>query len=536
LLKENLSENQVEQALEVFAQHRVQGSGAGANLTWSADLGFHYGVLTNNLELMNKCRDLIVNEIRITTDEGIQPDYSFHQHGDRLQMFQYGAAFLKENVRLAWECRATSWAFPEEKVKILSDFVLKGWQWMARGIHTVPGTMDRSASRKGELRGPDLRPLIPYLCEIDPEKKDEFLALSERQKGGGIPLQGFRYFPYSDFAAFQTDRFSFFLKTISKRTLATESINNENLKGKLLNSGDAYLIRDGNEYFDLMPVWDWSLLPGITVFNDADHAERKDFVGSVSDGKSGLTVMDYQLEGNEGQVLRAKKFWACHGQTVVCLIAGLEAEHMDGNIRTSLDQCRWQGNVTVNEPGNILNEGDHPLDSVQWIQHAGFACIFPAPSPVTIHLKTKTGSWTSINKSETPEPVTEKVFNAVLEHAAPNKPQNEAYVLAAAETPEQAGAIAEKPSWQIIRNDASCQAVRFTDETAMISFFTPGSVVINNRKLQVDKACLVLISGQQLYASNPSGTQETLQVNYASLAQTIDLPAHGLTSNPVELK
>ena len=246
LLQKDLSTNELQGALEIMAQYQIHDNSTGANLTWSADLGTHYALLTNNKALAQKCRDLIIEEIKITTGDGVQPDYSFHQHDKRLQMYQYGGAFLRENVRLAWELRGTSLSFPKEKINLLTDFVLQGWQWTTRGINTVPGTMDRSASRRDALHSSDIRQLIPYLIDVIPGRKNDLLSIADHQNGRGS-LVGFRYFPYSDFAAYQQPGFSFFVKTISTRTLATESINSENLKGHLLNSGDAYFIRDGNE-------------------------------------------------------------------------------------------------------------------------------------------------------------------------------------------------------------------------------------------------------------------------------------------------
>ncbi|HEU4903296.1 MAG TPA: chondroitin AC lyase, partial [Flavisolibacter sp.] len=208
LLQPALSAQQREGALEVFAQYKSNTNLTGANLTWTADLGLHYGALTRDLELIRKNRDLLTNEIKITTEDGVQPDYSFHQHAKRLQMFQYGGAFLIENVRLAWELRGTALAFPKEKIDLLTDFVLNGWQWMARGIHTVPGTMDRSASRKNAMHAADIRPIIPYLIDLVPEKRSEFNRIASHQNGNGA-LNGFRSFPYSDFTAYQQDDFSF---------------------------------------------------------------------------------------------------------------------------------------------------------------------------------------------------------------------------------------------------------------------------------------------------------------------------------------
>src|SRR5690606_42057097 len=115
----------------------------------------------------------------------LQPDYSVHQNGKRLRMYKYGKAFLWESLRIGWMLRKTRLAYPEDKVDILTDMVLKGWQWMARGVNTVPGTMDRYASRKGELRSPDLRPLIPFIIELYPEKTAELKKMEAVQNGEG---------------------------------------------------------------------------------------------------------------------------------------------------------------------------------------------------------------------------------------------------------------------------------------------------------------------------------------------------------------
>src|SRR5690606_38592853 len=92
LLHNDLDPDRLKKSLEVMAQLQVHDNYTGGNLVWCADLGLHYGALTGDEKLVKRCRDLILKEIKITTGEGIQPDYSFHQHGKRLQMYQYGKA------------------------------------------------------------------------------------------------------------------------------------------------------------------------------------------------------------------------------------------------------------------------------------------------------------------------------------------------------------------------------------------------------------------------------------------------------------
>ena len=525
LFRKELSGDELREALQVLSQHRVQGPGAGANLAWSADLGLHYGALTGNETLIEKCRQLLIDEIKITTSDGVQPDYSFHQHGERLQMYQYGAAFLKENARLAWELLGTKWEYPQEKTKLLIDFVIEGWQWMARGVNTVPGTIDRSCSRRGALKSADLRNMLPYLETLSPSNASELNAISFRQNGDGTPLNGFRYFPFSDFSVYHQKDFSFFLKTISSRTLETESINSENLKGQLLNSGDAYIIRNGKEYFNLMPVWDWNKLPGLSSFNGAKKVIRREFAGSVSDDETGLTAMDYSLQAANGDVkFSARKTWACHMGLVISMIA--EVENTAGKIFTSLDQCRLQGNVNANTQQSDLYEGHYELQNVKWLYHAGVGYILLTPSTLDLNIKQITGTWRSINASETDSLVTEKVFNPVLKHQPHT---STGYVMVSGKSLIEIKEMANKPSWTILRNDKDCQAVIFNDGTVMVSFFSPCKLAIGNHTLSATHPCLVLIKQNKIYVSNPAHDKKEISIQYDQRT-LIFRPENGFTS------
>jgi chondroitin AC lyase len=531
LLRDTLTNGRLTACLQVLAQYRLQNNGVGANLVWSADLGLHYGALTRNDSLIKQCVTLITTEIQITTGDGIQPDLSFHQHGSRLQMYQYGGAFLWDNARLAWQLKGTAWEYPQEKINILTDHVLNSWQWMARGINTVPGTIDRSVSRVGTLHSADIRLLIPYLCDLDPAHTTDFLAISARQNGKGQPLEGFRYFPYSDFSVYQNKKFAFFIKTISDRTLATESINNENLKGRLLNSGDAYLVQNGKEYFDLMPCWDWEKLPGITGFKNADKILRRPFVGSVTNGKSGMTVMDYCLQGKNDAMVSAKKLWACHNGIIVCLIAGLQKSNVEDEAFTVLNQCRWQDDVHVNTQKESILEGDHVLNQLRWIYHDGIAYFFPQPTNVAVSIKKVTGAWSSINASGPKEPVTEKIFTPAMIHPVSSGSISTGYAITSCATIGQVRSLEADPGWKILRNDTVCQAIRFKDGMLMTAFFSAGSVMIGKKKLAVDKPCLLMIKKGRLYASDPSQVETTVTIRFNDKIYPVQLPAHGFSTS-----
>lgn len=527
LLRGHLSRYERIRGLEEMDQYRINGT--GSNLIWSAGLGFHYGALTDDTALMTHCIDTILHEIRVNTAEGIQPDYSFHMHGDRLQIYSYGYGYLSDCIMLALQCRGTPWAFPQDKLALLADFVLRGWSWMARGIHTVPGTIDRGVSRKGGLDAADIRSLLPGLVLLCPGRADSLSALGERQNGKGRPLSGFRYFPYSDFAAFQGRDFSFFLKTISTRTLPCESINGENLKGHMLNSGGAYLVADGSEYYDLMPVLDWNKLPGTTTFEGAAGILRRPFSGSVSDGKSGLTAMDYRMRAAGKGGITARKAWVCHGGVILCLIAGLTAEGYEGPVVTVLDQCRLKGPVSVN--GRLLKgKGTDTISDVRYIHHGNFAYLPLGPSTVAILRDTVSGTWSSINRGESDSTVRDSVFTALLLHGKDASDDAAAYVLAYASTAATSAGLATHPFWKILRNDTLCQAAAFSDGILCAAFFGAGRLKVpGGAWLTVSRPCLLLWSGRTLYLSDPLHLGGNITVHIGRRNISGELPGDGTT-------
>ncbi|RZL34817.1 MAG: chondroitin AC lyase [Pedobacter sp.] len=528
LLKDEWNLDQKLKSLKIIEQYKINGT--GANLTWSASIAMYYGLYTKNEDLVSKASNLLKNEVKISTAEGIQPDFSFHQHGKRLQTSHYGESFLVENFRLAWELRNSKWAYPSDKTAILLQALLKGVQWSARGIHNAPSTLDRSVSRKSALRRTIYINLIPYLKQLYPAKTAKIIEY-EKNLIGKYNYSGFRYFPLSDFAAYQKPDFSFFLKTISTRTLATESINNENLKGKLLGSGDTYLIANGNEYFNLMPVWKWNNIPGITTFEGADKIIQKSFNGAVSDKNIGFSAMDYSLTNNAGsKQLSAKKMWASFENVVICLIADIKA---NTSVFTTLEQSRLQGEIAVDHTNNKIAIGKHELGATKWIYHSNFAYLPIQKDSITLYHHAVSGSWSEINKSESDSIVTENVFMPVLNHSPFIK--STGYVLANVNSPKQAAHLAKKPFYKIIRNDGNCQIVSFRKRTIMASFYNPGSFTYGKMQVAVDQPCLLLFVDQKLYASDPNHKGGLLKIRINNLNYQIPLTANGSTSNPIKI-
>lgn len=498
LLRKYLSPEQWEQALIVLRQHKVRGT--GANLTWSADLGLHYAALINDEQRADSCRNLLIKEITISTREGVQPDFSFHQHGARLQNFHYGLAFLTDNTRLAWQCRNTGWAFPEEKLSILAGLFLDGDQWMSRGIHISPAVIDRAISRPNYLNTGDLTLTALQLKDLLPSMSNK-LENAIRSYKGVYADMGYKTFPYSDYAAYSDRNYSFYLKTFSTRTLPSETTtNSENLLGHLLNGGNTYFTKNGKEYTNLMAVWNWSRLPGITSFNGNARLIQKAFNGGADNGKSGCWATDHAL-ADSTKKLSAHKFWATHNNIVICLIAGLNTTGPVDSLFTVMDQSRLQGNIESNKPGHIINTGLQILNGTNWIYHSGFAYSPLYRERISVQSGPVSGSWYTINQNSIDTPVHDKVFLPVLSHKKNERASG--YVVASTESSSSAAAIFTKPNWKIISNTAACQAVSFDQTILMCAFFDKGDLKWKNNSVKVNRPCILQIDGKNLYVSDP---------------------------------
>ena len=509
LLESELSPERRKTGWQVVAQSGGVNM-TGANLIWLADLAIARAAATGNEKMLAHATARAAAEIKITTHEGIQPDFSFHQHGARLQAFHYGGSYAHDLSRLAWVLRGTPWAFSEDKVRILADYVIEGMDWMRRGAYTVPGTLDRAATRPNALGGRNLTRHLRLLRDVLPDQAPRMDAIIEREAGRGKPLVGFRHFPRSDFTAYHRERFSFFLKTMSTRTLPSESINNENLKGSRLYCSDTHFMRDGREYFNMMPVWDWWALPGITISAQLPEFERRSFVGGAGDGESGLAAIDYRF----GDTLTARKAWFCHGDRVVCLIGDLRAEKHGHGVYTALDQCRLDGPVTVGAGGEqIKAEKSATLKDVAWLHHRGVAYVLLESGQVNLTMGEATGTWQEINRGHSGATVTDQIFRPLLYHGMKPAGAADGYLLAPAATAQAAAALAKKPGFTVLANGRDLQAVWFDDKVLMAAFYAAGSLAVGERTLvKADRPCLVMVKGGKLWVANPEHKAKTVAI------------------------
>lgn len=516
------------------------GTNTGANRIDRAYASLMRGLLAADLALVTQSFLAIGDTILVTTAEGVQPDQAYHQHGAQLHIQGYGFVFLSGTLRYADWAGGTVFAFDPLQIRVLTDLLLDGVQWFIRG-----DTLDFTAAGRGLTRAGQATTAAGYrnflttaLAIGGGYRAAELQTFSQRlvadvAAGTASPvtaLSGHRHFWRSDSTTHHRPGFSTFLKFSSTRTLQPESGNGEGLKNLHLADGVTLIQRHGNEYDDIMPVWNWRALPGTTTeqgnyslkpAKDWGVAGTSTHAGGVTDGKDGSVAFRYERLG-----VSALKSWFFLGDRMVALGTAIQAPAAGYPVLSTVNQCLLNGPVTrATLGGEAVNHGSGALNipQLRWVHHDGIGYFFPTPSAsVIVTSETRGGSWQQINTTQSSAPVSRDVFSLQIDHGRAVTDGSYAYVAApvasAAEMPD-----APVFNINIVRNDSSAQAL--TDQSAGVTganFWQPGTAA----GISASAAACVLLREDaeflELSLSDPT------QANSGDLIIEIDRPAAGL--------
>ena len=541
----------------------------GANLTWEAGNLMVLACVTRDTQLLCESIQKITDEVRISTDEGIQPDHSFHQHGPQLYMGNYGLVFATDGSRHAALFAGTSFQLTPEKIRALSGLILEGQRWFIwRRQFDFHGLGRNIVLPRVGSRSTAFRPICERMISADPERADAYAGFAAQVSGTSHPEDsgpdGNRHYWRSDTMIHRPGGYYVSLRMHSKRTYAAEvHVNRENLKGYHLSDGVYFLMQRGDEYEGLPPVWDWRKLPGLTFRdteddfpygNDVPKAGTTSFVGGVSDGRAGAAAMDYRKED-----VAARKAWFFGNAGWVCLGAGISAAREEC-LTTSINQCRLQSAVMLSRHGSVsrMAGSSTALDDLRAVHHDGVGYYLLGPHRTVVDTGFRSGTWTGIEeRSPRTETVTEEVFSLRIDHGS--RPEDAAYayaVLPGIDLDRFAELEADMPV-RVLSSSASLQAVSWAEnQMVQAAFYEPGALnVRENLSLHVDAPCLLMIRFDEdvctLSVADP--TQELDQVHLlldgnfagegcvyrqaeAKTAIDIDLPQGGDAGRTVDVK
>ncbi len=513
LMEEELSEEQIQLGLKIL--NRCDIGRTGQNKVWQSGNVLLTSLLIRDNEMVQKASASIREELVVSLGEGVQPDWSYHQHGPQLQFGNYGLAYVGDMIKWISILRNTPFQFDENKVSILRNYLLEGQQWV-----TWKNQMDISAcGRQLFIDSPiskakSLSSSMKKMEVLDPDFVDDYQKANQYQN-----LSGNKHFWRSDIQVQRTSDYYFSVKMCSERVIGAESCNSENIQGYYMGDGATFLYQSGQEYENIFPFWDWKKIPGTTTQQDDEvlpvltargYRIESKFVGGVSDGESGIAVMKYNRNG-----LKAHKSWFMFDGNIVCLGSGISASG-GSEVTSSVNQSYLNGETIIKtKSGERISGQIEELKNPSWILHDNTGYYLPGGGNLKLETKAVEGSWNWVARRYPDKRIQSKIFKLWFDHGVNPTDQSYAYVLIPNANKSKMNEI-ENTSFFTILNDKERQEVVSANGSLMgIVFYKPGKSKVFGG-IEVDQPCLVLMTkhsdGIRVSVSDP--TQQLNEIQF----------------------
>lgn len=504
--------------------------GTGANKLDIATHWVYRGCLNANTTTLTFGADQVYYPLFLTTQEGLQHDFSYQQHGNQLYIGGYGFVLISGIGNVAKYLTGTNFALPAEKADLLSKFARTSYFPVIRGEYFLYNTVGRSLARKNALFRGGSSNAAALMKQLDAANANEYEASVQRMTGqqpAGYNIQPKNtHFWRSDYTLHQRPGFAFDTRTASIYTARNENGNGENLLGYFLTDGANAITVQGDEYVDIFPVWDWAMIPGITAPHlssipkpaEWEIKGKCQFTGGASDGRYGVST--YKLNDTDyGINTKALKSWFYFDDEVVCLGADVQSSSSQP-IYTTVNQCLLDGTVSIHHQGGTQTavSGKQAYTDPSWVWHNEVGYFFPKGGNISVSNQAQTGDWKTINSSLASETVSKNVFKLWFDHGTAPQKQTYAYIVAPGlKTASAAGSYAVN-NIQILANTDSVQVVRnerlnvYGMIFARAATFEAGSV-----KVHANKGCALLLknvgtSQVNVFIADPSRKESEVKL------------------------
>lgn len=514
----------------------------GANSTDTAINWIIRSCVNQNRQDLTTAINAAFNVLSYDFNQGFQLDGSFFQHGSQLYVGGYGYEAVRGLLQIATLVKETTYALNPQKQQILDKFMLECFFQTMRGKYMSAGVLGRSVSRIGNVSKGGAVKFAKSLAEISPSHAAEYNTIADRIEGKDPSLGVKSYhnhFFLADYTLHVRPKYTFDVRLVSKFTGRCECGNKENLKGYFISDGMTNIMVDGDEYYDVMPAWTWSRLPGVTApdydndgmppFEGWSIPGTSTFAGGVNNGVYGVSAYSY-FDKYKSINTGANKSWFFFDDEVVCL--GSVKSDNSLPLNTTVNQCTAKGGVSVFD--NTLHSnvsGQNTYANPKWVFHNKVGYVFPEGGNVWVTSQNQSGSWNTINNTQKDGEVSVNMFSLGFNHDAK---KTYAYIVVPGITSSSVLDVytkSESPV-QIVRNTDKVQAVYHkTLKNLQIAFFEGNQdVTVNDIKVKSDKRCVVMLeqkgNSYKVFVADPARTSDTFNIEV-----TIGGKTHKIAAN-----
>ena len=508
----------------------------GANRSDIALHWMYFACLTNNQDLLQTALDYLFEPVAYTEGEGIQVDNSFFQHGQQLHICGYGETLLESVLQAAVCVAGTRYRLSEDKQAILRDYVLNSWSYCIRGDVVNWNCLGRQLARVDYLKDPGKRlAIIRKMIDIDKEYESEYLKIGNRLSEKVLPSEGVDpyhvHFFRGDYSLHIREPFNFSTRMVSSRTCRQEFGNGENLQNYYLSDGSTVISRTGHEYLNLMPLWDWNKIPGVTapLLDTIPRTPElwsvygtSEFAGGVSDSIYGCSTYKY-FDEYSGVNTGASKGWFYFDDEVVCLGVGVTSTHE--NVRTTINQC-WGGQMFSVETTDGIKSYEENVGETKfggnllWVLHDSIGYYFPDKQNVLIENQEKTGNWRWISTVQEDKELHGKVFTLSLAHTSQSGTYS--YIVIPSKDEQSMHSYAINSQVEIMANTDSVQVVRNSSKNLYeCIFYKPCTFKCGDISIfSMQPCCLIVKAGVDnitVHIADPSQQNSGMTVGVKSI-------------------
>ncbi|MCQ2428378.1 MAG: hypothetical protein MJ137_08300 [Clostridia bacterium] len=251
---------------------------AGANLIWGMVNTVYLAILEEDGEMIRFAAEKTASEL-IASDgikDGIKPDMSFLQHKGINYTFGYGRSFVNELCRLLYILSGTDFMPEPDKIRLFEDFILEGCASFSLFGTADYQTVGREIARPGATSVSGFGKSLLLLCGL-PEigQREKIAAYGGEILSGTAPRgtsSAVRAFPDPNMITAHSDGCYMSAKCSDTVFRCSEAGNGENYLGyNLFDGGTVCFMADGNEYSGAFPVWDNTLIPGVTTVYEKEE-------------------------------------------------------------------------------------------------------------------------------------------------------------------------------------------------------------------------------------------------------------------------
>lgn len=525
MLRDEISEDEIAGGLKVL--ERSKFGRTGQNKVWLAGNNLMKGLLIDDEPLVKEACRQIAEEIRIAEgDEGIQPDWSFHQHGPQIQTGNYGLAYADGLTFWMRVLKDSPYDFTSGQKAILTGFMKEGLCWSVwKGLMDPNHCGRQNFPDAGVGKAYALAVAASNMAKASEEDSVFFANVAREILQSDIysnTLIGNRYYDRSDCGIHRSRNWYASVRMHSDRTIGFEFTNKENTLANFSADGALLTMVSGREYENIFACWDWRKVPGVTAYDDGRPIKCDDSVegkrnasshvgGLIADGAMAAT-MELNRDG-----LRALKTSFFFDDCVVALGCGISAADSTDftGVTTSIDQKLLEGKVSSGK---------------NWV-HNGRTGYLSLDGQPLLHSKGRQkGDWSRIDPALTGVTDSRKVFSCWFEHGPRCKGASYAYmILPDADERTTAGVArglsSDNAGVRVLRNDEVCQAVSRPSGLMMAVFHEAGTYCLAGETFVAEEPCLVISgpSGRTVSALPEKAvcSTETVRNGLASVADKV---------------